>query len=196
MGDDGLNVIKAEANYFQDEAFQVSFGYIGALFGLVALAALDGVDKLAKDIGTTPAAVLSLAILLLNVTYLTIAWGCIFATLKRGYFIILRSNVGTEGTAEEVLRDWEEFVREPVYQKRVVPGMGLVGWNVDNYFMLPMYVLIVVISLVALFVPLFSSISGVMKIVIGIVFISHVVPGAVMYWTGKMNVRCRDALNR
>lgn len=183
-----LEFVKREITFFMEKTFQVSFGYFGALIAFLAAFKLEIVQAAGQAIGTGGGVVIAWAVLLLDVIYLTVAGACIYAVLKRGYFILIRAAVA------DPLRAWEVFERaaeENPIRGDAVPG---ISWNVDNYYMAPIYILIVVISAVAagycLLVP-----NTLARAIMGVLVSLHIFPaGWTLVAAKRMDGLCRRHL--
>ena len=98
MSQDSIKAVKQEIRFFMEKSFQVSLGYVGTFVALAAVAKLDLLTKLSSLLGIAFITILSAAVLIINITYLTLASACIFAVLKRGYYILLHApeNINNE----------------------------------------------------------------------------------------------------
>ena len=181
MSEENLGPIKNEITFFMEKSFQFSFVYIGSIFASVAGVKVDEVGKLATALHTDTGVVLTTAILTFNVVYLVLASSCLFAILKRGYFILQYSSPGRE----EVIVNWEKFVRKPDIQ------FGSLGWNVDNYYMAVFYILIFIFSITVLIYGLTSTSVGALRIFFSILFALHALPTWVLIQTAKLDSACR-----
>jgi hypothetical protein len=182
--------IKDEMRFFMEKGFQASFGYLTAMLAFLAISNTQFIQALAQFIHTSLPVLLSLVILLLNLTYLIIACTCLFAILKRGLFIILNAQ-SSAGAA------WEKFVREsdlmPISNWRV----KALTWNIDNYYMAPLLVLIFLVSTSAGYIGVFSKGSDVVyRILAGLLFFLHVIPAYMLWALAKMNSVCRLSIHR
>jgi hypothetical protein len=101
-----------------------------------------------------------------NVLYLTFASSCLYAVLKRGYFI-LRCPWG----ADPILQAWEIQLRSPA------PKVDRVTWNVDNYYMVVFFVMILTTSFIAV-ASVFrdGSVDTFAKGVTGLMALLHAIP--------------------
>jgi hypothetical protein len=132
--------IKAEIQFFMEKCFQASFGYLAGLFAVLALSRVDYVSDLASAAHMPVRSLISVIVLLLNLFYFTVIGSCLFAVLKRGYFILALG-------AESVDAKWELFTRRD-RQKSARP-MHALAWNIDNYYMLPIFGVLFVVSVIA-----------------------------------------------
>lgn len=117
--------IRDEIKFFMEKSFQFSYVYIGAAFAVAAGSKMNVLQGLAGTVGVNKEGIQILALLLLNLVYLTLASACLFAVLKRGYFILTWQDQLTG----HMIFEWELFVRRPARRP------CLLDWNVDNYFM-------------------------------------------------------------
>jgi hypothetical protein len=75
-----------------EKTFQVSFGYLGALVALVGAAGLDVMSVAADRLHLSVTALFCCGVLMVNVVYLSLAAGLLFATVKRGLFLVMASD--------------------------------------------------------------------------------------------------------
>lgn len=150
MSDGGLDLIKQDMLFYLDKTFQFSFVYVGAVFAVLAGAQSSVVNKLAFSFNIAHGdLIVPAAILLLNLLYLTLAMSCAHAILKRAYFMLDYRNATT--VSDKVLNEWERFTRNPVN------GFKVVTWNVDNYFPIAVYGMILFLSV---FLSVYCLIHG------------------------------------
>lgn len=174
MTDERYAFVKSEANYFMDKCFQVSLGYMTALaaIGLATIGMSSrGLEQMGLSEGiASPMLLGALGVMLINVLYLTIVLACVFAMLKRGLFLRIKGGLAH--------REWETFVRGP-YLQDGRPRFTVLGWNTDNYFMLPMFLLVGTTSIWAgLFAFQHSTTARTLAIGLGC---AHLIPLA-MVW--------------
>jgi hypothetical protein len=180
--------IKDEMRFFMDKGFQASFGYLTAMLAFLAVSNTQFIQALADTIHTSLSGLLSLVTLLLNLTYLIIACTCLFAILKRGLFIILHAQ-NSAGAA------WEKFVREPVMPMSNGRFKALT-WNIDNYYMAPLLVLIFSVSVGAGIIGVFSKDSHIgYRILAGLLLLLHIIPLYMLWGLAKMNTVCRASIH-
>jgi len=180
MKTEDLQPIKNEITFFMEKSFQFSFVYVGAIFAGVASVKLDVIAEWASKLHTTAETLVVMLIILLNLVYLILASSCTFATLKRGYFILVHG----DQKAEEPLVLWEKFMRE-------TPGpFSTVGWNVDNYFVPVIYIIIFLLSICAFLYGIFNT-SGKTLIVLIVLMVPYGVPVWCLIQTAKLNNVCR-----
>lgn len=129
--------IKSEILFFMEKIFQFSFLYIGALFA-VASGKLDLGKALADALGVTPQYLALNVFLLLNLVYLIFSCSCIFATLKRGYFILENYS-----NSKDPLVQWEKSTRNnPEKFRRIY-------WSIDNSYVACLFSIVALGSLCA-----------------------------------------------
>jgi hypothetical protein len=137
MMDDAIKDIKSEVRFFMDKSFQSSFAYIGALVAAIFSLKLDP-DTVSRFTSVNPSLLLSSIILLTNFIFLTVNIGCSFAVVKRGMFIVASFEQGASNPDVE----WETFLRTKAGR------LGWFGWNTDNFYLVPIVVVVVVLSIV------------------------------------------------
>lgn len=128
MESENLASIKTEIMFFMDKMFQFSFIYLGAIFASIAGTNLGLYNILSSNLNVPKSALLLLAILALNFIYLILSLSCSFAILKRGLFILQKRK--KDSTHENILIDWEEFVRFKRF------NLSTVTWNLDNFYVI------------------------------------------------------------
>ncbi len=174
-----LDRVKGEISFFMEKTFQISFGYLGALVALVAASGLDVVSAAAEALGTTTAPLLCSGVLVLNAVYLALASGTLFATLKRGLYLMIHDPGGAHFR-------WERFVRESHRSPFGTGRLGSVAWNLDNYYMVPLFGLIVVVSIASAFVGLHESARAVDAAIVLLAAAGHAIPLAMVLATAKI----------
>jgi hypothetical protein len=122
-----------------------------------------------------------MALLLLNLMYLVIACSCVFAVLKRGYFILIYGGP-QEGDA---LPQWEAFLR--VRRAK----FGYIAWNIDNYYLVVLYLLGFVMSAFLLWYGVTHSKGLIRWSVIGLGF-SHLIPMWALLKAGRLSEACAE----
>jgi len=166
MKTENLQSIKGEILFFMEKVFQFSFVYIGALFAVLASSKLEIGEALAEKL-TVSSLYLGLnAFLLLNLVYLVLSCSCLFAILKRGHFILVHYRSATD----EPLVRWEKYARKsPV-------GFRKITWNIDNYYVVLLLVLVFIGSGAAL--CLFWNDLGKddPRLLPAILLVSHLIP--------------------
>jgi hypothetical protein len=185
MTQESLSSIKNEITFFMEKSFQFSFVYVGAIFAGIASTKLEVMDILAAKLNTKPLLLVVTSILVLNLVYLTLAASCIFAILKRGYFILTHSSEDPEG----VLVSWEKFVRKSNRE------FGDLGWNVDNYYVGVIYFLVLILSLAAFLYGLFNY-SGKGVAILFVLLALHILPIWALIQTAKLNAVCRRLIDK
>jgi hypothetical protein len=179
-----LDRVKGEITFFMEKTFQISFGYLGALVALAAASGLDASQAVAKELGIGTAALFCTGILLLNAVYLSLASGTLFATIKRGLFLIEEDRDGSH-------RRWETFVRkrkDPPFRRG-----GFFAWNLDNFYMTPLFALIVVISIVTAIIGVREAAGALANAAVFAGVTAHILPLSMLVITGKL-VRYTDAI--
>lgn len=180
------NFLKDEIKFFMEKAFQFAFVYIGVLFAVMAGTKLEVLKGMAELLKTKPDIVLSIVLLTLNLTYLTLATSSLYAILKRGYFILS----STELLHDTPLSEWEHFVRVPRNKPKYL------DWNVDNYFMTILYLLIWAGSIVLSIYGISNSQDTAYILMICVVLL-HLFPLWCGIHTIRLNHECRRlALNK
>ena len=123
--------VRTEIAFFMEKSFQITFGYLGSAAALTAGVAIDDVRALIAQNGLEIGSLWAVALLVLNVLYLTAAGGCLFAILKRGYFILTQSNASSTDAR------WERFLRTQAYSVFGSKFLDRIAWNFDNFYMAP-----------------------------------------------------------
>ena len=152
MSDERLQAVKEEIRFFMEKSFQVSFGYVGALVALAAAIKFDVLVDVARASGMGQGVLLSCALVVVNNVYSTVAVACLFAILKRGYFILTSTPPSAEAQVS-IHRQWEIYVRSSSNCLFASPSLNGLAWNVDNYYMLPVFALIQAVSVGAVVYP-------------------------------------------
>ncbi len=194
MSDKSLGFVKDEIKLFMEKSFQISFGYVGTLLAVVALGNADAVTSLATQFSTTPTYLVLIALLILNVTYVTLASACLFAVLKRGYFILLHSP--RNGAHPSTLREWEVFVRTSEGIASPQRFASQLAWNVDNYYMIPFYVLVIASSGTAIVLGFREAAELTETIIVLVLLLCHAVPLVALALAAKLDSKCRRAILR
>ncbi len=171
--------VKNEITFFMEKVFQFSFVYIGSLFAIAAGTKSDVIKDLSESWRVGPFVVVAIGLLLLNLMYLVIACSCIFAVLKRGYFILIYG--GPE--QNDALPEWEAFLRA----KR--EHFGYLSWNVDNYYLVVLYTLILMMSILLFCYGVINS-NGLIRASILALGCMHAIPMWALIKTGKLNAAC------
>ena len=184
MNNSTLEPIKNEITFFMEKTFQFSFVYIAALFATIAGGNADIIKEIASILGSNTLTITIAAILLLNLIYLIVTASCGFAIIKRGCFLILeQNNFGKDNT----FITWEIFVRTGV------GGFGNISWNVDNYYVILIYAISLLLS-VGLFIYDFSISQGIVKGIIVGIFTLHIIPIWSIAQIGRLDKMCRLAM--
>lgn len=135
-----LGRVKDEIAFFMEKTFQISLGYVGAVIAIVLASRLDSVDVAT---GVNGAVLMFSGVLVVNSVYLSLAAGTLFAALKRGMYLSLEDPNGAG------FGKWEAFVRKSSDSPFSGKPLGLHAWNLDNYYMAPVFVLIMIASIVS-----------------------------------------------
>lgn len=140
MSTPNLDSIKGEILFFMGKIFQFTFVYIGAVFAVLASSNLQVAGHIANflRVGQTMLAVE--VFLLLNFLYLVLSSSCMFAILKRGFFIV--REVGPTAPYHPLVR-WERFVRKNPR------NFNSFLWNIDNHFVAVLFVAVLASSCLA-----------------------------------------------
>lgn len=184
MSSESIASVKTEIASFMDRAWQASIGYFAAVGASLAVVSSDALADLPKTVGMERSELLALLALAANPLYLSALLACLFATLKRGLFI-LRMSDDRGGTEVK----WERFVRG----HRSAP-MSRFAWNIDNYYAVPTAVVIAVTSIWAAWTCLTSRSTDV--VVLGTAgLILHSVPVYMAFHLAKLNAECEREAN-
>jgi len=190
MSDQPFASVRDEIRFFMDKGYQVSFGYFGALAALIAATKLQATTDVAATLGFPVGMLLAIAIVLLNVLYLSVAGGCLFGVLKRGYFIL--TNAGDAVDREVLVKaEWEVFVRsvrERLFANAFLDDMA---WNVDNYYMVPILTFIVGVSVAALVYAWLADASTMARAVTVGLALLHLLPIATLMAVARLDGVCR-----
>lgn len=190
MGDDSINAVKQEIKFFMEKSYQISLGYVGSIIAVLAIVKMDVIKPLSQFLTITEKSTICIAILLINATYLTLASACIFATLKRGYFILLLDSQSDDFKINNY-QYWEMFVREPNPPLLRIKFLNMLVWNVDNYHMMPLFMFIIISSTFATYYGLETS-AGVLDYAMLIILsILHIIPMFCLISNAILNVKCR-----
>jgi hypothetical protein len=179
--------VKSEIAFFMERSFQVSLGYFASL-AVVIVTAINIRPAVFRSWGlpedlAEPTVISGVVVLLLNVLYLSIAIACLFAILKRGLFLIEHDEMDDH-------RTWETFVRGGLQTAENVRPISNLSWNVDNYYMLPMFALVLVSSGVSAYITISA---GSVASIIGIALVvCHAVPIWMLTATGRVNRLARE----
>jgi hypothetical protein len=182
---------KSEIAFFMEKTFQISFTYFAGLVAFFALSKTDFMKAVVQTSGIRLGILVALVVMLLNLVYLTLACACLFAILKRGMFILKHSSRSAESEASLYV-EWENFVRDD----SVLPGWARLrplAWNIDNYYMLPLFAVIISSSAGAGWYALAGE-QLKSEIVAGILIVLYVIPGYMIYYMAALNRECRRLL--
>jgi hypothetical protein len=132
-----IHGIKDEIRFFMDKSFQSSFAYIGALVAAVFSINLSTTQSISSFLSINQYILFSFVILLANFIFLTVNIGCIFAVVKRGIFIV----ASFEQRASNPEVEWETFLRTKAGR------LGWLAWNTDNFYLVPIVLVVAGLSL-------------------------------------------------
>ena len=176
-----------EIKLFTEKAFQGSFGYFALLIALLALSKTSSLADVAASMGLRARGLISLMVLGVNLFYFVLLVSCLFAILKRGYFILASGRASAD-------HRWELFSRFPPPEDEPTAGSLVayrtVQWNIDNYYMIPVVLFIVLGSIWASVVG-FGSTSGLAFGVVVLLACFHIVPLWMLWSVGRLNQECR-----
>ena len=181
-----LDRVKSEIEFFMEKTFQVSFGYLGALVAIGAAVNLEIIDKVADRLRMSPVPLACALVLSANVVYLSLAAGTLFATLKRGLYLVENHSVDSSH-----LR-WESFLRDhnaSVFRQR---RLGFLAWNVDNFYMVPLFALIFAVSVVASVMGVASSDRTLDWIGLIALMALHAIPLQMLLWGSSLASHASD----
>ena len=178
-----LPLIKNEITFYMEKMFQFSFIYIGIVFATLAGANLDFMSAIASQLGSTAGLITISAILLLNLTYLTLSTACMFAILKRGYFILAHAS-----DKSDALIRWEVFMRVRPKQ------FGTVGWNIDNGFLALIFVFTLGASLTLGIFGFIHSNGMTSSLLVGGLLGLHLVPMLAAWQVLKLHKACQQSI--
>ncbi|MDX3709061.1 hypothetical protein PV733_08785 [Streptomyces europaeiscabiei] len=184
---------RVEIAFYTEKAFQISLFYFAGLGAFFALSKSDVMTAVSKFTNLPLSSLAALFVLTVNLVYLVLACACLFAILKRGMFVLKHtSNVTSVAQAGSIHREWEKFVRDESPMGGTT-ALHSLAWNIDNYYMVPLFVLIVGASVASMWVALTSG-SWVTVAFAGILFLLHAIPGYMAKQLAVLNERCRSLL--
>jgi hypothetical protein len=184
---------RSEVAFFMEKAFQISFVYFAGVAAFFALSKSDVMTSIVRATGLPLAGLAAVVILLLNLVYVTLACACLFAVLKRGLFILTHTPKLPEELAmqESIYRKWEEFVRD---EKEMGDArMRNIAWNIDNYYMVPLFSVIVVASVISAAIAFMSG-SAVIQTMASVLIVLHAIPGFILKQLAVLDQRCRKKM--
>jgi hypothetical protein len=182
---------KSEIAFFMEKTFQISFTYFGGLVAFFALSKTSFMKAVVQASGIRLGILVALVVILLNLVYITLACACLFAILKRGLFI-LKHNPYSGNSKASLYVEWEKFVRDdslmPTWHR-----LRQAAWNIDNYYMLPLFAVIIMSSAVASW---YALAGGLLKaeVAVGILLFLYLIPGYMFYYMAVLNRECRRLL--
>jgi hypothetical protein len=182
---------KSEIAFFMEKTFQISFTYFGGLIAFFALSKTSFMKAIVQTSGIRLGILVALVVMLLNLVYLTLACACLYAILKSGMFILKHSPRSAESKASLYV-EWEKFVRDD----SMLPAWARLrplAWNIDNYYMLPLFSVIILSSAGAGWYALAGEqLKG--EIAAAILIALYVIPGYMSYYMAVLNRECRRLL--
>lgn len=188
---ESLARVKDEIAFFMEKTFQITFGYLGALIALAVASGLDAGTAVAKELGLGTAPLFCTGVLLLNAMYLSLAAGTLFATIKRGLFLITQ-DPGSLGH-----RRWESFVRQSDEHSPFGSGpRGFIAWNLDNFYMTPLFAMIGVVSVVIAIIGVREADGVLAHTIVLLAVAAHALPIAALGMTGKLAARAKTTLEK
>lgn len=188
-----IETVRSEISFWMEKCFQVSFGYLGALVAGVALSRRDALEPVSIAIAMKPEVLIPVLILLMNFAYVTVATACVFAVLKRGYYILLHPDEAQLTTGST--SSWEHFVRRNTDHPFGSGMIGELAWNVDNYYMAPLFLFIFLGSILAFTIGWSAAECSWQKVVLLCAGCLHAIPAGAVLATGRLNSSCRAAMN-
>lgn len=179
--DETYSVQRDEIKFYMEKGFQASFGYFAVLVAAFALGNSSYTTQLATYIGIKIQDLLVIFFLLTNLFYLIVLPSCLFAILKRGLFILSNDQRGAD-------YDWEIFARDPSRFTAVAwDKENWLAWNIDNFFMMPAFFVIVMLSIIGILIGIKSDVWYVRLITAGI----FILPVWVIVYLWKLNSECQ-----
>ena len=175
------SAIRAEIQFFMEKCFQASFGYVAGLLAVFAVTGVDFFAGLAAAADLRVRNLLSIVILALNLFYFTVILSCLFAVLKRGYFLLTLDS----GTPD---LQWERFTRRP--QSNAERPMNAFAWNIDNYYMMPIFAILFSLSVGAGVVGL-STGPGWSRLIAAMLIALYALPSAILVYLYRLDGDCR-----
>lgn len=182
---------KSEVSFFMEKTFQISFTYFAGLVAFFALSKTSFMKAVVQASSLHLGILVALVVLVLNLVYVTLACACLFAILKRGMFI-LKHGLRPGDSGVSLYMEWEKFVRDDSLMP-VSPRLRSLAWNIDNYYMLPLFGLIIASSVGAVWYVQADGTTEA-KIIAAILAFLYVIPGYMLYYMGVLNRECRRLL--
>lgn len=176
--------LRAEIQFFMDKIFQASLAYFVLLVSALALSKTSITGDVAVAAHMRTGDVVACTLLLLNVLYATLSGSCLFAVLKRGLFALI-----TRERVSETWRKWEIFVRDDSHARGNI-NMRLIAWNIDNYYVVPIFLGVVAVSTVSAVYCIAGGTVAARWAGIALVA-AHVMPIMILIQLGKLNAICR-----
>lgn len=169
-----------EIKLYMDKGYQASFGYFAALVAVFAVSKTAYAADVAAAIGVSVVLATALFLLVTNLFYSIILLSCLFAILKRGLFILRM--------ADSSDRDWEVFARDPT-KFDVWASRGRIAWNIDNWFMIPVLVVILLVSVGAVYVGIKQG-GLYIKLSAFALFALHTIPAWMLISLSALSAEC------
>jgi hypothetical protein len=182
---------KSEVSFFMEKTFQISFTYFAGLVAFFALSKTGFMKAVVQVSGLHLGILVALVVLVLNLVYVTLACACLFAILKRGMFI-LKHGLRLGDSRVSLYIEWEKFVRDDSLMP-VSPRLRSLAWNIDNYYMLPLFGLIMASSVGAVWYVQADGTTEA-KIIGAVLAFLYVIPAYMLYYMGVLNRECRRLL--
>ncbi|HEY5058486.1 MAG TPA: hypothetical protein VII51_05660 [Gaiellaceae bacterium] len=179
--------IKSEIQFFMEKCFQASFGYFAGLVALLAISKTSYVSAIARALDVPTTSLVSGVVLALNLCYFVLVLSCLFAVLKRGYFILTLPYRSLD-------REWEEFSRVQ-FETTSEHAMGRYAWNIDNYYVIPILSLLFVVSVAAAAVGLHSG-PTVARLVIAALTVFHLIPALIAWYLLQLSRQGESLIER
>ncbi|MFI5819306.1 hypothetical protein ACIA8I_09205 [Streptomyces rishiriensis] len=184
---------RSEVAFFMEKAFQISFVYFAGAAAFFAVSKSDVMTSIVRATGMPLVGLAAVVILLLNLVYVTLACACLFAVLKRGLFILTHTSKSPRDRAarESIYWKWEEFVRSD--DAKGAAKMRDIAWNIDNYYMVPLFSVIVIGSVISVVVAMASG-STVIQFISSVLIALHAIPGFILRQLVVLDRQCREIL--
>ncbi|WP_329195232.1 MULTISPECIES: hypothetical protein [unclassified Streptomyces] len=183
---------RSEIAFFMEKAFQISFVYFAGVAAFFAVSKSDVMTSIVQATGIPLSGLAAVVILLLNLVYVTLACACLFAVLKRGLFILTHTSNAPIGQAKESIHwKWEEFVRND--EAMGAARMRNVAWNIDNYYMIPLFSVIVIASVISAVMAMACG-SVIIQCTASVLIVLHVIPGFILRQLTVLDRQCRRIL--
>ena len=194
MTQNSIDNVKQEIRFYMQKSLQRSLGYVGTFIAIGAMIKLDLMSDLLKILEINEKSILATAVLLVNALYLNFVSACLFAIMKRGYYILLNApEIALNNSGD--YRHWECFVRRispPIVKNSF---LDRIIWNVDNYYMLPLFLFIGTSSLVAMIYGWDPKAGIIFKVFYSLLVLSYIIPIVFNISNGILNKKCRNKVD-